>query len=153
VTDAFGYWLAGLIDGEGCFRVHRQKGGTRCPYYAPSFSLKLREDDAPLLDEIIRVTGIGRRGSDTKRSKGSNPCAIWRVDTRASTEALVEILDRYSLLSRKARDYLLWREAVIVRRSMPRGNRWHGGRDWTPLIDLKRRIEEARAYVPYKEAA
>ncbi len=33
-------------------------------------------------------------------------------------------------------------------RSMPRGNRWRGPRDWTPLIDLKRQIEEAREYRP-----
>jgi hypothetical protein len=145
VDDATGHWLAGLIDGEGCFRVHTQKGGD---YYAPSFALKLRDDDAPILHEIVALTGIGRIARDSSRSGNSKPCAIWRVDSRASTEALAALLDRFPLRTRKARDYAVWRRAIDVRASMTRGNRWHGPRDWTPLVDLKRELEQAREYAP-----
>lgn len=34
-------WLAGLIAGEGCFRIHRERGGE---YYACHFSLHMRAD-------------------------------------------------------------------------------------------------------------
>jgi hypothetical protein len=138
-----GYWLAGLIDGEGCFRIHSQRCGD---YYAPTFSLKLRDDDAPILHEIVARTGIGRVRLDRSRSGNSRPCAVWRVDSRATTEALAALLDRYPLRTRKARDYAVWRRAIDVRAGMVRGNRWHGPRDWTPLIDLKRELEQAREY-------
>ncbi len=143
VDDAFGYHLAGLIDGEGCFRIHSQKGGT---YYAPSFSLKLRDDDGPILREIVDRTGIGRVAADRSRSGNSHPCAVWRVQSRAETEALAALLDRYPLRTRKARDYAVWRRAIDVRAAMTRGNRWHGPRDWSPLIEIKRELERARAY-------
>jgi hypothetical protein len=142
---AFGYWLAGLIDGEGCFRIHKQKAGD---YYAPSFSLKLRDDDTDLIKYIVERTGFGHVARDTSPNGNSRPCVIWRVDSRVATEKLAAFLERYPLRSRKARDWVVWQEAVRVRREMKRGNRWDGPRDWTPLIELKAELEQAREYVP-----
>lgn len=140
-----GYWLAGLIDGEGCFRIHSQRRGD---YFAPTFSLKLRDDDAPILREIVALTGIGRVTQDCSRSGNSRPCCVWRVDSRASTEALARLLDCFPLRTRKARDYAIWRRAIDTRAAMKRGNRWHGPRDWTSLISLKHELERARIYAP-----
>ena len=38
----FGDWLAGFVDGEGCFRLHVERNGN---YYACHFQIKLRRDD------------------------------------------------------------------------------------------------------------
>jgi hypothetical protein len=145
IDDATGYWLAGFIDGEGCFRIHKQKRGE---WYAPTFSLKLRDDDLLTLFDLAVDLGIGCVARDTSRNGNSRPCAVWRVQSRADCLALAEILDRYPLRSRKARDYAVWRRALDVAGALPRGNRWHGPKDWTPLIDLKRELEQAREYVP-----
>jgi hypothetical protein len=143
----FGWWLSGLIDGEGCFRISKGRSHGRFPQFHCRFSLKQRDDDTSLLAEIVERTGIGGVRYDTSRPGNSKPCAIWVVESKADTAALVALLDRYPLRSRKRRDYAVWREAVAHRAQEKRGNRWHGQRDWTAMEDFKRRIEEARLYV------
>jgi hypothetical protein len=139
-----GHWLAGLIDGEGCFRVHCEKRGT---YYACHFTLKLRDDDTPILERIVTDTGIGHLKVDANRSGNSKPCMVWVVQSRAECLKLVTLLDEYPLRSKKARDYAIWREAVAHWTNGERGNRWHGPRDWSQMIAYKAAIEQARAYV------
>lgn len=140
---AFGHWLAGFIAGEGCFRIHRSKGGT---YYSAAFSLKLRDDDRPILEELQAKTGLGTITQDRVRSGRSHPCAEWVIQSRADALELVELLDSFPLRAKKAADYVVWREAVALWATMPRGNRWRGHRDWSPMIELKRQLSEARSY-------
>lgn len=150
VDDAFGHWLAGLIDGEGCFRVQRNgaRRGARHATYVPVFGLKLRDDDASVLAQIAEQTGIGHLDRDIARTGGSKPCLRWTVDTRADCAQLVEILDRFPLRTRKAADYVIWRRAVVEWTTKPRGDRWHGPRDWSVLSALRDELVAARAYVP-----
>lgn len=138
----FGNWLAGFIDGEGCFRVHKEKSGG---YYACHFTLKLRDDERPILEEIVERTGIGHLKPDLIRG-GSKPCLIWVVQSKAACLQLVELLDRFPMRARKRKDYAVWREAVLYWPTMKRGNRWHGPRDWSRMIAYKEAIEAARAY-------
>ncbi len=146
MSDAFGHWLAGFIDGEGCFRVQKGRANGTSLYYTCQFSLKQRADDDGLLAQIVERTGIGRIREDGSRSGNSKPCVRWCVESKADTQALVELLDRFPLRSRKRQDYEIWREAVLFRASQQRGNRWHGPRDWNAMETFKRRIEEAREY-------
>lgn len=138
----FGHWLAGFIDGEGCFRVHCEKGGT---YYACHFTLKLRDDDRAILEEIVERTGIGHLKPDLVRGT-SKPAMVWVVQSKAECVKLVALLDQYPLRAKKRNDYAIWREAVDHWTTGPRGNRWHGPRDWTQMIAYKTAIEDARAY-------
>jgi hypothetical protein len=142
-----GYWLSGLIDGEGCFRIQRNHSRGRGPVtYSTSFALKLRDDDEPILREIIAQTGIGRFAYDSTRSGNSKPAAAWHVDRREDCAALVALLDRHPLRTRKARDFAVWREAVEWWITTPRGNRWHGPRDYSRMAELQAALAEARAY-------
>ena len=141
VNADFGNWLAGFIAGEGCFRIHCQKRGD---WYAPSFHLKLRDDDRAILDECaIRVGG---KVYATPAWRTSRPGAVWRIQSKADCFCLASVLDIYPLRNRKAEEYKVWREALNIYETMPRGNRWHGPRDWTPLIKAKKEIEELRTY-------
>ena len=142
INDAFGHWLAGLIAGEGCFRVHSSKKGA---YLSCSFQLKLRDDDTPILQEIQKTLLLGRLNPES-RSGNSNPCLRWTVDTKAECPALVELLERYPLRARKAQDFALWKQAVQVWTSMKPGNRWAGAPDWSTMKALKAQIEETREY-------
>lgn len=146
IDASFGHWLAGFIDGEGCFRIKRGVAGRRHPYYVPEFTLKQRDDDASLIASIIERTGIGHLDEDRQRTGNSNPCVRWTVHTMQDTPLLCALLDEYPLRSRKARDYAIWREAVIFKASQPRGNRWRGPRDMAPMEDFKRQIEGGRVY-------
>ena len=135
VDDSFGNWLAGFIAGEGCFRIASQKQGN---WYAPSFHLKLRDDDKAILDECARR--VGGRVYRMPAYKTSNPGARWCCQSRADCIALASVLDNYPLRNRKAAEYVVWREALDIYGKMERGNRWRGPRDWTPLIEAKREI-------------
>ncbi len=146
IDEGFGHWLAGFADGEGCFWVHRQKGGA---YYAPQFKIKLRRDDRDALVLCQTTLGIGNLydhpGSVTS-VRNNAPSSSWMVQSRADTETLVEVFDRFPLRAKKARDYALWRLAVHVRAEVPRGNRWHGPKNWEPLLAVKAQLENVRRY-------
>src|SRR4051812_25416446 len=60
-ADGFGHWLAGFIDGEGCFRLHTLYDSRYAyTYYACYFALDLRDDDTAVLEECVKRTGLGR---------------------------------------------------------------------------------------------
>jgi hypothetical protein len=113
-------------------------------WYAPAFHLKLRDDDRAILDECAaRVGGVVYA---MPAYKTSQPGAAWRCQSRADCLALAVVLDVYPLRNRKAAEYVVWRQALDAYGAMPRGNRWHGPRDWTPMIEAKREIERLRDY-------
>ena len=146
IDDAFGHWFAGFIDGEGCFWIHREKGGG---YYAPHFKIKLRADDTAILDEIAEKTRIGRIfsiGASNAHGRNNRPGVVWMIQSRVDCLALIEILDRFPLRAKKARDYTIWRDAVMHWKNGKRGNRWHGPRDWTQMLAFKAALEAGRAY-------
>ena len=138
------HWLAGFIDGEGCFRVHKEKGGG---YYACHFALKLRDDERAILERIVTETSIGHIKPDITGRGNSRPCLVWVVQSKAECVKLVALLDEFPLRAKKSRDYAIWREAVCYWQTMKRGNRWHGPRDWSRMIAFKSAIEAARAYI------
>ncbi|HEY2595269.1 MAG TPA: LAGLIDADG family homing endonuclease, partial [Chloroflexota bacterium] len=142
---AIGHWLAGFIAGEGHFRIHCSKSGH---YYSAAFAIKLRDDDSEILEELRRCVGLGTIYRQVRRSGNSKPACVWVLQSRADCQELVEILDVYPLRSRKATDYAIWRRAVAVWSTMPRGNRWRGQRNWEAMIRLKRELESARTYRP-----
>src|SRR4051812_8024445 len=102
----FGHWLAGFIDGEGCFLIVRTR-----TYHQCRFSLKVRDDDIAVIEEIQQRTQIGRVKANRSRNT-SNPQVEWIIDTKPDCLELVNILDKFPLRAKKARDYQIWREAV-----------------------------------------
>lgn len=110
-----GWRLAGLADGEGCFAISRnhRKGTHQC-----CFIVGMRADDRPFLELMCASTGLGvvRHVMPTaltlQRRPGTNPQTHWRVERKAEVVALVRLFDRYPPLSKKACDYVIWRDAV-----------------------------------------
>jgi len=137
VDPAFAHWLAGLIDGEGCFII-------RCPAdrrvgCSARLTVWLRDDDTAILREIHQRLGLGSIRRQVPRS--GNPSCVWVVQSRADTQALVEVLDHHPLRTRKAADYAIWRRAVEVLSAMPRGHRDSG-----QLFELRRQLKSVRKY-------
>lgn len=144
LTKEFGHWLAGLIAGEGCFRIHRAKSGQ---HYACAFRLKLRDDDGPILREIRRKLGFGHVVPMRGYSRNANPLLAWDCESKADCVRLVNVLDRFPLRARKRRDYRIWRKAALYQvaaRTLAR--RWKGPHDWSRMIAYKQAIEAARLY-------
>jgi len=140
LNDSFGHWLAGFIAGEGCFRVHKAKKGQ---YYSCHFHLKQRDDDTAILQEIVEKTGLGYIQQDLKGRNNSKPCAVWNVHSKQACLQLVRILDYYPIRGRKARDYAIWKEAVMHWTS--KGGGVHSDA-WRAMQEFKKDIEDARKY-------
>jgi LAGLIDADG endonuclease len=155
VPDDFGHWLAGFIDGEGCFYIDfRVRNGW--PRYSCSFHLVLRDDDAAILSEIQGRLGVGNLKRARPRGfPGSRPQLRLNVTSLAGCQRIIQILDVFPLRAKKARDYAIWREAVFAwarkgGQDASRRRRGHGPQphDWSDLRALHRRLLESRSYEP-----
>lgn len=140
-SDGFGHWLAGFIDGEGCFSVTRNAVRGHVTYRC-DFQLHIREDDGPILRDICERTGLGRvYGPYDKAGVNAKPQLFWVVATKAGCAGLVRLLDEFPLRAKKARDYAIWRDAV---------SEWcsngHCG-DWEAMSALRDQLMVIRAHV------
>jgi hypothetical protein len=144
----FGSWLAGFIDGEGCFIVARGGGpAVRGSYYC-RFQLKLRDDDVAVLHEIASRTGMGRVVAQRTRMR-QHPQAVWQVVTRRDCAALVALLRRYPLRAKKAVDLDIWAVAVRAWDSVARGAAARDGANadaWATIEAARIELAEVRTY-------
>lgn len=148
MDDAFGHWLAGFIDGEGSFSIARQK---RNGYYtyAPNFQLKVRIDDREIVERIEREAGFGWPCYPKRRELGNTQAQIgWGVTSKADCVRLVELLDRFPLRAKKARDYAIWREAVLAYAATIRSRNGavSGHADWSALETARAELVEVRRF-------
>jgi LAGLIDADG endonuclease len=126
-------WLAGFADGEGHFGINQitEHG------FQPVFAITLRHDDWQILENIAAAFGgtviikRARRGRehDQLRYQGSSI---------ATLDALKTYFDAHPLRTKKARDYEIWREAVIA--YVTQG--WRA----VELAPLKERLTGVRVY-------
>lgn len=102
-------WLAGFADGEGYFQLRKQNNcGWRIE---PRFRIHLRGDDFPVLQELADAFGgTVRHGKNMEW----NPQAHWLVSRKADLLRLTDYFDAFPLRAKKAGDYAIWREAVLI---------------------------------------
>ncbi|MFB3883346.1 MAG: LAGLIDADG family homing endonuclease [Armatimonadota bacterium] len=162
--DAFGIWLSGFVDGEGCFTVRQHKSLTSAAGFrwAILFSLALRADDIQILHEIHRFWGVGSVRIEQRLTSKVNakPCAVYQVRRlRDHRDVLVPHFLRYPLRAKKARDFELWRKAVqlqtevAARPTVSKGGRFSGGAvakwqdaDNQRMAQLVQQLREGRKY-------
>ena len=105
ISDFDGGYLAGFADGEGCFFISGQGSA--------SFIVKLRDDDLPLLEWCQRTTGVGRISRVASNKSNQQPQAVWTTSRKRECLWLTELFDCFPLRGKKARDFAIWRQAVI----------------------------------------
>jgi hypothetical protein len=108
VDDRDGHALAGFIEAEASFGIRSNNGGRS---WVCHMTLTQRADDADMLLDIARVTGLG--GLFRKpASRTSRPQVCWAVQSKLECRGLVELLERYPLRGRKQREFGVWAAAV-----------------------------------------
>jgi hypothetical protein len=177
--NSFAHWLSGFTDGEACFhlKVLKRKTSER-PQLSCAFQIGLRADDLDVLKQIQTYFGCGAiRPFQTKSKKvlpNAKPSNYFVIDSLQDLfTKVIPHFDAYPLRSKKARDYVIWREAVLLKHEVglrPRGWLWMGqcserrmgspehpvslsgrSRRWTEadeqrFIALKHALEEGRKY-------
>jgi hypothetical protein len=111
VGELDGHALAGFIEAEGSFVIAPNNGGRS---WLCAMTLNQRADDADMLLDIVRVTGLGRLHAVPAR-RTSRPQVVWSVCSKLECRELAQLLRRYPLRGRKRREFALWAAAV---------NRW-----------------------------
>lgn len=137
----FGWWFAGLTDGEGCFDIHPVGD-----YFICRFTIGLRADDLDVLTDLQEATGLGAVRVQAMRN-GACPQARWEIAKKSEVVRLAALFEDYPLRSKKARDLAIWKQAVEVWASAKRGSRWHGRSPHTATLrDLREQLRATRSY-------
>ena len=114
--DAFGHWLSGFVDGEGCFdlAIHRpgsSAGGTG----SARLSIGLRSDDSEILGQIQSFWQCGVKLYDPREGKpGRSKSVLQIVRTDDLVNVIVPHFNAFPLRAKKRRDFVIWREAVVL---------------------------------------
>lgn len=138
LTDEFLLQFIGLFLGEGCVRLHKNKGGT----VSVQMAIKLRSDDLPTLKEIH-----ARLGGSVHVSKPSfrkqNPEATWSIHQQDDIETILRLIrPLITIPMRKVKEIDLAIEFVDWRKSQPFHNL-----DREKCDEFLRRIQELRKFV------
>ena len=109
------YYVAGFVDGEGCFCVSVSKHKTlkHRIEVRPQFEIELRGDDADILEKIRKMIGCGTIYTlDYERYKWA-PHAKLKVSNIADLkQKVIPFFNRYPLQAKKARNFMIWSKIV-----------------------------------------
>src|SRR4051812_9937344 len=108
LADADAHALAGFLDAEGCFQIRPNNRGRT---WSCHMTVAVRDDDAQLLTDLCRVTGLGRVAA--KPAHGTScPQVCWTIASKRECAELTRILRAFPLRARKRRDFEIWARAV-----------------------------------------
>ena len=111
------HYVAGFIDGEGCFSVSigRHKTLKRGFEVRPEFEIELRKDDQEILERIALTIGAGKIYDLSYERYGWYPHAKFKITNMRDMQGyLFPFLDRYPLQAKKAKSYWLFRTIVMM---------------------------------------
>ena len=102
-------FFSGFVAGDGSFLLRENNAGST---WCCELQVKLRADDTPLLRSLRDWSGAGelRRAPAQGRSQ---PQTAWTVARRRDCLRIVELLDEFPPLGKAARQFDVWRRAVV----------------------------------------
>lgn len=142
VEPSFGYWFAGLFDGEGHFVMrmrHRLTArGSITSGLELGLNLYLRDDDSQVLARVQdQLGGVF--------SVGANNVARWQFrGLRNLAEIAVPLFVTYPLQSKKAQEFELFRRLVIQRYVATLGGR-HRRAAFVDTLEVEEALAAVRA--------
>lgn len=111
-----GDYIAGFVDGEGCFAlIFRRDVKYRRPnapvyfYWNIRFAIMLRADDIKILKKIRDTLSCGHISINKKGA------ALYAVQTLSDlTGRVIPFFEQHPLRAKKQLDFELWKEAVTI---------------------------------------
>nr|QID42295.1 LAGLIDADG endonuclease [Fusarium culmorum]CDL73555.1 Group I intron-encoded double motif LAGLIDADG homing endonuclease n2 TaxOphiostoma minus RepIDG3DRG9_9PEZI [Fusarium culmorum CS7071]QID42353.1 LAGLIDADG endonuclease [Fusarium culmorum]QID42412.1 LAGLIDADG endonuclease [Fusarium culmorum]QID42469.1 LAGLIDADG endonuclease [Fusarium culmorum] len=104
------FWVAGFVDGEGCFSViisksNSLKVGWRVRVY---FYIGLHVKDRALLESIQNFFGVGNIYSATES------LVRYQVNSFKDIKVIIDFFDKYKLITNKGADFFLFKEVYTL---------------------------------------
>jgi hypothetical protein len=101
------WFLCGLVDGEGCFMISITKSAKNKIGWSVKlvFKIGLHKKEQALLEKLAEFLGVGNMAP-------SGDCLHYRVESIKDLPSVIEFFDKYSLITKKYADYLLFKQAV-----------------------------------------
>ena len=117
MTKLPGDYIAGFVDGEGCFALkfrrdikYNRKNKPEYFYWDIEFAILLRADDKEILTSVRDTLDCGKVGRPDKR--GMVRYAV--NDTHDLLYKIVPFFEKHQLYAKKKFDFELWKEALGI---------------------------------------
>lgn len=111
-------YLAGLIDGEGCLAVIRQRNSHCRAGYAYRCGLRIANSNEPIMDWLVKVVGAGAVKSHLPKMRNSKRQWTWEVWGDDSANLTRQLLPHFRI-KRPQADLLLAFQQGLKSRSGP----------------------------------
>lgn len=118
-----GDYIAGFVDGEGCFSLsfrkdvrHERKGSPVYYSWKILFAINLRADDHNLLRDILSVLKCGTISFTISKAQKNSSEEVRYQTTNIDElkEKIVPFFQKYKLYGKKKHDFTLWSEALDI---------------------------------------
>lgn len=116
-----GDYIAGFVDGEGCFyltfrsEVKRNRNGSPTYYrWLPYFAITLREDDYDILKKICDTLNCGKLYFLSSRNRGGRMAYLGIQNITDLYEKVMPFFKKYPLRAKKRKDFELWCRALEI---------------------------------------
>lgn len=121
ISDEDGGWLAGMCNGEACFRIDYKEINEKRVRMTAVFSINLRADDAECLNEMKNLWAIKNplilwdRRMDTSRGMNVGDGLKLHVrDIPTLHRKIIPTLEKYKLRGKKGNEIPLFKRAVDI---------------------------------------
>ena len=104
------WFITGFADAEASFIISMYKDDNSKLKWrvTPNFTIHIHIKDIALLESIRDTFGVG------KVRKNSSSTAVFRVDNIQELQVIVDHFDKYSLISAKVSDFLLFKQCYYL---------------------------------------
>ncbi len=136
--DAFGNYLSGFTDGEGCFSLEehmaKSTSGRECLYRRATFQVSLRIDDIEILRVIMSFLGCGTVVERPRQIVGDRTARFLVSNKSELHDIIIPQFTQYPLRAKKKRDFEIWRKGVDLMYAVGiRGYQSGTHKKWTTL--------------------
>lgn len=152
LTDKETGYIAGFIDGDGCFYAsmpyYKKKGQPTYPCFKMCLRITQRADNKRVLQYVKSLLKVGRLFK-VKAKKGGRPQALYSIEGKKDLKAIIPILDECNFIVRKE-EYQAWRDILEVFLTIGPGGRYATGKNDAKWAMLQGKVEELKGLKEYR---